>query len=43
MLPKGRTRIKRLVRKTLCFSRLIEMHEIIIGLVINRYAFGLPI
>jgi insertion element IS1 protein InsB len=38
-----RTRIKRLVRKTICFSRSIEMHEIVIGLFINRFEFGLPL
>jgi len=35
-----RTRIKRLVRKTICFSKLDKMHDIIIGLFINRYEFG---
>ena len=38
-----RTRIKRLVRKTICFSRSIAMHEIVSGLFINRFEFGLPI
>jgi insertion element IS1 protein InsB len=38
-----RTRIKRLARKTICFSRSIEMQDIIIGLFINRYEFGLPV
>jgi insertion element IS1 protein InsB len=38
-----RTRIKRLVRKTICFSKSIELHDIVIGLFINRYEFGLPI
>jgi insertion element IS1 protein InsB len=38
-----RTRIKRLVRKTMCFSKSIEMHDIIIGLFVNRYEFGLPV
>jgi insertion element IS1 protein InsB len=38
-----RTRIKRLARKTICFSRSIEMHDLIIGLFINRYEFGLPV
>jgi insertion element IS1 protein InsB len=38
-----RTRIKRLVRKTICFSRSIEMHDIVIGLYVNRYEFGLPV
>jgi insertion element IS1 protein InsB len=35
-----RTRIKRVVRKTLCFSKKILMHDIIIGLFINRYEFA---
>ena len=35
-----RTRIKRLVRKTICFSKLEIMHDIVIGLFINRYEFG---
>jgi len=35
-----RTRIKRLVRKTICFSKLDKMHDIVIGLFINRYEFG---
>ena len=38
-----RTRIKRLARKTICFSKLEKMHDIVIGLFINRYEFGLPI
>ena len=38
-----RTRIKRLTRKTICFSKLEKMHDIVIGLFINRYEFGLPI
>jgi len=38
-----RTRIKRLVRKTICFSKTIIMHDIVIGLFINRYEFGLSI
>lgn len=36
-----RTRIKRLARKTICFSKSIEMHDIVIGLVINLLEFGL--
>jgi insertion element IS1 protein InsB len=36
-----RTRIKRLTRKTICFSKSIQMHDIVIGLFVNRYAFGL--
>jgi len=35
-----RTRIKRLVRKTICFSKSTPMHDIVIGLFVNRYAFG---
>ena len=38
-----RTRIKRLVRKTICFSKTIQMHDIVIGLFINRFEFGLAI
>jgi insertion element IS1 protein InsB len=38
-----RTRIKRLTRKTICFSRSIQMHDIVIGLFMNRYEFGLPV
>jgi len=36
-----RTRIKRLVRKTICFAKSVQMHDIVIGLFVNRYAFGL--
>jgi IS1 family transposase/transposase-like protein len=35
-----RTRIKRLARKTICFSKTTKMHDIVIGLFVNRYAFG---
>ena len=35
-----RTRVKRLTRKTICFSRSILMHDLVIGLLINRYEFG---
>jgi len=35
-----RTRIKRLVRQTICFSKSIQMHDIVIGVFVNRYAFG---
>ena len=38
-----RTRIKRLARKTICFSKLKEMHAIVIGLFVNRYEFGLRV
>ena len=36
-----RTRIKRLHRKTICFSKTVCMHDIVIGLVINILDFGL--
>ena len=35
-----RARIKRLMRKTICFSRSILIHDLVIGLFINRYEFG---
>src|SRR2546427_2878606 len=35
-----RTRIKRLTRKTICFSRSMLMHDLVIGLFINRCEFG---
>jgi len=35
-----RTRIKRLARKTLCFSKSVLMHDTVIGLFVNRYEFG---
>ena len=35
-----RTRIKRLARRTLCFSKIDTMHDIVIGLFINRFEFG---
>jgi len=38
-----RTRVKRLVRKTICFSKSVQLHEIVIGLFINRFEFGLQI
>ncbi|MBD2179303.1 hypothetical protein H6F42_20475 [Pseudanabaena sp. FACHB-1998] len=34
-----RTRIKRLATKTICFSKSIVMHDIVIGLFINKYEF----
>jgi insertion element IS1 protein InsB len=34
-----RTHIKRLNRKTICFSKSTEMHDIVIGLYINQYYF----
>jgi insertion element IS1 protein InsB len=38
-----RTRIKRLARKTICFSKSDWLHDVVIGLFINRYEFGLLI
>lgn len=38
-----RTWIKRLARKTLCFSTLELMHDTVIGLLINKVEFGLNI
>src|SRR6266581_5182540 len=38
-----RTRIKRLVRRTICFSTTTTMHDLVIGLFINRYEFGVSI
>ena len=35
-----RTRLKRLARKTLCFSRSRFMHDLLIGLYMNRVEFG---
>jgi insertion element IS1 protein InsB len=38
-----RTRIKRLVRRTICFSKTVRMHDLVLGLFINRYEFGRPL
>ncbi len=38
-----RTHIKRLARKTIRFSKSALMHDLVIGLFINRYEFGLAI
>jgi insertion element IS1 protein InsB len=38
-----RTRIKRLARKTICFSKFIQMHDIVIGLFVNHYEFGIAV
>jgi insertion element IS1 protein InsB len=35
-----RTRIKRLVRRTICFSKTTTMHDLVLDLFINRYEFG---
>ncbi len=34
-----RTRLKRLARKTICFSKLEKMHDIVLGLFINKFEF----
>jgi len=34
-----RTHIKRLTRKTICFSKSVAMHDIVVGLVINFWEF----
>jgi insertion element IS1 protein InsB len=34
-----RARIKRLARQTLCFSKSVQMHDLVIGLFINRREF----
>ncbi len=38
-----RTWIKRLVRKTICFSKTETMHDTVIALLINCIEFGLDI
>jgi insertion element IS1 protein InsB len=38
-----RARIERLARRTICFSKTEEMHDLVIGLFINRYEFGVPV
>ena len=38
-----RTWIKRLARKTICFSKTEKMHDIVIGLLINKVEFGIDI
>ncbi len=35
-----RTRIKRLARKTICFSRSVDLHEKVIGAFIERHHFN---
>ncbi|TQI87566.1 insertion element IS1 protein InsB [Serratia marcescens] len=34
-----RTRIKRLAQRTICFSRSVELHEKVIGALIEKYMF----
>ncbi|MCA9508664.1 MAG: hypothetical protein KC505_09615 [Myxococcales bacterium] len=38
-----RTRLKRLVLKTIYFSKSDTMRDIVLGFFINRYEFGLKI
>jgi insertion element IS1 protein InsB len=38
-----RTRITRVTRKTIGFSQSIRMHDIVMGLFVNRYEFGLQL
>jgi insertion element IS1 protein InsB len=38
-----RTRIKRLVRRTICFSKTGHMHDLVIGLFSKRYEFGVSV
>jgi insertion element IS1 protein InsB len=38
-----RTRIKRLARRTICFSKSERMHDIVIGLFINRFEFQVAV
>jgi insertion element IS1 protein InsB len=38
-----RTRIKRLVRRTICFSKTERMYDLVIGLFINRYEFRVAV
>lgn len=38
-----RTRIKRLARKTICFSNSVFMQDTGIGLFVNRHEFGTPL
>ncbi|MDE7244316.1 MAG: IS1 family transposase, partial [Oscillospiraceae bacterium] len=38
-----RTRIKRLCRKTICFSKNEEIHKAVVGTFINLVFFGRPL
>ena len=38
-----RIRIKRLARRSICFSKSVQMHDLVIGLFINRYEFQVDI
>ncbi|MFY7341729.1 IS1 family transposase, partial [Enterobacter cloacae complex sp. IR5422] len=37
--PLNRNFLKRLARKTICFSRSVEVHEKVIGAFIEKYMF----
>ena len=39
----SRTWVKRLARRTICFSKLEKVHDIVIGLLINKIEFGVDI
>jgi len=38
-----RTRLKRLARKTICYSKSLDMHKILFGLLINSLEFNLQL
>ena len=38
-----RTPIQRLAGKTICFSNPAQMHDLVLGLLINCYEFALPV
>ena len=38
-----RTRIKRLARRTICFSKSVLMHDTVVGLFINHWFFKLNV
>ena len=31
------------MRKTICFSKSTQLHDIVIGLFVNRYEFGIAV
>ena len=37
------TRIKRLVRRTICFFKTERMHDVVLGLFINQDEFGVAV
>ena len=38
-----RTRLKRLARKTICYSKSLKMHKIMVSLLINVLGFGIQL